>query len=173
MPLRPYGDKRPALGKNVYVDESALVIGDVQLGDGVTVWPGAVLRADDDRIVIGRGSAVMDMAFAEAPQGRPVTVGEGSILSHAVRLHGCSIGRGVLVGVGAIVLDESIVGDGSVVAAGTLITPGSNIPDGSVVMGSPGKVTGKVSESNRAWLVKELQALSKKADVYGRGRRTP
>jgi len=169
MTLRPYGDKKPALGRNVYVDDGAIVIGDVLLEDGVTVWPGAVLRGDDDRIVIGRGSAVMDMAFAEAPKDRPVTVGEGSILSHSVRLHGCSIGSGVLVGIGAIVLDGTVVGDGSVVAAGTLITPGSKIPDGSVVMGSPGKVTGRTSESSRAWLVKELEALSRKAAVYRRG----
>jgi carbonic anhydrase/acetyltransferase-like protein (isoleucine patch superfamily) len=170
MTLRGYGDKKPVLGRNVYIDEDALVIGDVHLADDVTVWPGVVLRGDDDKVVIGRGSAVMDMGFAEAPKDRPVTVGEGSILSHAVRLHGCSIGGSVLVGIGAIVLDEATVGDGSVVAAGTLITPGTHIPPGSIVMGSPGKVTGRTAASNQAWLEVELASLKRKAETY-RGRR--
>lgn len=167
MTLRAYGDKKPVLGRGVYVDEDSLVIGDVHLEDGVTVWPGAVLRGDDDRVVIGKGSAVMDMAFAEAPRGKPVMVGQGSLVSHAARLHGCSIGNGVLVGIGAIVLDGASVEDGAVVAAGSLVVPGMRVPSSSVVMGSPGKVTSPVTPDNRAWLEGELASLRKKAGTYG------
>jgi len=92
MVLRSYGDKSPTLGSEVYVDESAVVIGEVFLRDRSSVWPGAVLRADDDVVEIGRGSAMMDMSFAEAPKGRSVIVGDGCIVSHSARLHGCRVG---------------------------------------------------------------------------------
>jgi len=166
MALRSYGHKRPELGRNVFVDESAQVIGDVRLGEESSVWPGAVIRADDDFVSIGDGTAVMDLAFVEAPEGRPVEVGSGCIVSHGASLHGCLIGSGVLVGVGAIVLDTAHVGDGCVIASGTLVSPGTVIPPASVVMGMPGKVVRSVEPSAADNLARELDTIRRKAREY-------
>lgn len=166
MALRSYGGKRPELGRDVFVDESAQVIGDVKLEDESSVWPGAVIRADDESVRIGKGTAVMDLAFVEAPAGRPVEVGSGCIVSHGARLHGCAIGAGVLVGIGAIVLDGADVGDGCVIASGALVTPGTVVPPASVVMGMPGKVIRQAEPSARDDLAGELDTVRRKAIVY-------
>jgi len=166
MVLRKVGDKCPRLGKSAYVDESAQVIGEVVLNDEASVWPLAVLRADDDRIDVGMRSAVLDAAFAEAPRGRPVTIGRECIVSHAARLHGCAVGNNVLVGIGAIILDNASIGEGSVIAAGTLITPGTKIPPSSFVMGAPGKVVRGTSDSDSIYLRSEIKVLIEKAKRY-------
>jgi carbonic anhydrase/acetyltransferase-like protein (isoleucine patch superfamily) len=166
MVLREAGGKRPALGDGVYVDESAVVIGDVRLGGGASVWPAAVVRADDDRVEVGKGSAVLDMAFIEAPRGRPVTIGEGCLVSHCARLHGCTLGRSVLVGIGAIVLDGARVGDGAVVAAGSLVPPGAEVQPRTVVMGVPAKASRSVGPTDLETLRSELETLRAKAALY-------
>jgi carbonic anhydrase/acetyltransferase-like protein (isoleucine patch superfamily) len=166
MVLRNFGEKKPSVSSKAYVDEAAVVIGDVRLLEGVTVWPGAILRADDDSVEIGRGSAVMDMAFAEAPRGRPIKVGEGCIISHSARLHGCTISNSALVGIGAIVLDGASVGEGAIVGAGALVTPGTKVPSGTVVLGSPAKIARKATEADIAWLKKELAAVARKVAIY-------
>jgi carbonic anhydrase/acetyltransferase-like protein (isoleucine patch superfamily) len=166
MALRSFGDKRPILGSDVYVDEAATVIGEVHLHDGSSIWPGAVIRADDASVDIGRGSAMMDLSFAEAPKGRPVVVWDGCIVSHGARLHGCSIGNDSLVGLGAIILDGAMVGACSVVAAGTLIPPGTKIPQESFVMGTPAKIVRQTNASDLTWLHDELKLIAAKAKIY-------
>lgn len=166
MVLRNFGDKKPLLGVDVYVDEGATIIGEVHLHDGSSVWPGVVIRADDAPIDIGRGTAVMDMAFAEAPKGRPVAVGDKCIISHGAMLHGCTVGDESLVGIGAIVLDGAQIGARSVVAAGTLIPPGTRIPQGSFVIGTPGKIIRQTNPSDLTWLREELRAIAAKTTVH-------
>jgi carbonic anhydrase/acetyltransferase-like protein (isoleucine patch superfamily) len=166
MVLRNFGDKKPILGSDVYVDEAATVIGDVHLHDGSSIWPGAVIRADDASVDIGRGTAMMDLSFAEAPKGRPVVVGDGCIVSHGARLHGCSIGNDTLVGLGAMILDGAMVGACSVVAAGTLVPPGTKIPQESFVMGTPAKIVRQTNASDLTWLHDELKMISAKAKIY-------
>ncbi|MGQ9588266.1 MAG: gamma carbonic anhydrase family protein [Thermoplasmata archaeon] len=166
MALRKFGEKMPLLGKDVYVDESAQVIGDVHLMERSSVWPLAVLRGDDDKVEIGRGSAMMDMSFAEAPKGRPVVVGDGCIVSHTARLHGCSISRDTMVGIGSIVLDNATIGEACVIAAGSLVPPGTKIPARSFVMGVPGKIVRQTSSSEVSHLKDELRALAAKIAKY-------
>jgi len=166
MVLRSFGNLRPTLGSDVYVDEAAAVIGDVHLHDGSSIWPGAIIRADDARVDIGRRSAMMDQSFAEAPKGRPVVVGDGCIVSHGARLHGCSIGDETLVGLGAMVLDGAVVGACSVVAAGTLVPPGTRIPQESFVMGTPAKIIRQTNSSDLTWLHDELKLIAAKAKIY-------
>ncbi len=166
MVLRNFGEKKPSLGSGVYVDEAAVVIGDVRLKDRCSIWPGAVLRADDDYVEIGRGSAILDLGFAEAPRGRPVVVGDKCIVSHGARLHGCRIAAECIVGVGAIILDNATVGERSIVAAGSLIPPGTRIPAESFVMGAPAKVVRGTSSADTATLNDELKALAAKASIY-------
>lgn len=168
MVVRSIGDKKPKIGLDVYVDDAAVVIGDVILQDRSSVWPGAVLRADDDRIEIGRGSAVMDVAFVESPRGRPVVVGDSCIVSHGARLHGCLVGSESLIGIGAILLDGVTLGERSVVAAGSLLPPGTRVPPESFVIGVPGKVTRNTSQADHKWLREELHMLHEKAARYAR-----
>lgn len=169
MAIRSFGEKVPRIGMGVYVDEAASVIGDVQLHDGVSVWPGAVIRGDDARVEIGKGSAVMDQAFIEGPSGRPVVVAEGCLISHGTRLHGCVVKEGCLVGIGAIVLDKACVGANSVIAAGALVAPGMDIPPGSIVMGSPGKVSKPAGQEDREYIKRELDRVAQKARIYAAG----
>ncbi|MBN1678555.1 MAG: gamma carbonic anhydrase family protein [Candidatus Thermoplasmatota archaeon] len=166
MVLRSFGDKRPSTSKDVYVDEAAVVIGDVTLHERASVWPGAVIRADDDSVVVGRGSAVLDLAMIEAPRGRPVTVGDGCIVSHGARLHGCSVGNDSTIGIAAVILDGATIGEKSVVAAGSLVPPGAKIPSGSFVLGVPGRITRQTSQNDLARLREELRALADKATKY-------
>lgn len=166
MVLRNFGNKCPSIGTGVFVDESAVVIGEVVLKDHSSVWPGAVLRADDDMVEIGRGSAMMDLSFAEAPKGRAVIVGDGCIVSHAARLHGCRVGDETLVGIGALVLDGAEIGQRSVIAAGCLVPPGTKIPTESFVMGLPARVVRQTTSKDSDWLREELKLLAAKAAKY-------
>lgn len=108
----------------------------------------------------------MDMAFLEAPKGRPVKVGRGCLVSHGARLHGCVVEDGVLVGIGAIVLDGASIGAGSVVAAGTLVPPGKTVPANSVLAGVPAAVTRSAGDADADKLVVELRAIAEKARRY-------
>jgi carbonic anhydrase/acetyltransferase-like protein (isoleucine patch superfamily) len=170
MALRDVGGKRPSIDQGAYVDESALLIGQVTLRRGASVWPCALLRADDDAVEVGEGSAIMDMAFLEAPKGRPVSVGSGCLISHGARLHGCVVGDGVLVGIGAIVLDGARVGDGSIIAAGSLVPPGKEIPPRSVATGVPVAIARATTDADIQAVKAELGAVCEKARRYSGGR---
>ncbi|HIJ17954.1 MAG TPA: gamma carbonic anhydrase family protein [Thermoplasmata archaeon] len=169
MALRNIGGRRPTIGDDVYVDESALLIGDVVLRGRASVWPCALLRADDDTVEVGEGSAVMDMAFLEAPKGRPVKIGRDCLVSHGARLHGCVVEDGVLIGIGAIVLDRAVIGKGSIVAAGSVVPPGREIPPGSVAAGAPAVVTRQTSSADADLVAAELDAIRTKARGYSEG----
>jgi carbonic anhydrase/acetyltransferase-like protein (isoleucine patch superfamily) len=166
MHIRRIGDKAPSIGKDVYIDPTAVLIGDVVVRDGASVWPCALLRADDERVEVGAGSAVMDMAFAEAPGGHPVTVGDACLISHGARLHGCAVDKACLVGVGAIVLDGARIGEGSIVAAGSVVTPGTQVRPGSVVAGVPAKVLRQSTEEETLLIARELDMVKAKAIRY-------
>ena len=166
MSIRSYEDKTPKIDPEAYVDRDAIVIGEVSLGGGTSVWPGAVLRADDDIIEVGEGSAIMDMAFLEAPKGRPLRVGRGCLVSHCARLHGCTVEEGCLIGIGATVLDGAVVGRGSVVAAGSLVTPGTRFGPESVVMGAPAERRRAATSEDAERLRHDLEATRRKSHSY-------
>ncbi|MBW1712722.1 MAG: gamma carbonic anhydrase family protein, partial [Deltaproteobacteria bacterium] len=109
MSLRPvltsFGDHSPAVAPEAYVDPWARLIGRVEVKSEASVWPGAVLRADEEMIVIGQGSAILDLCLLEAPRSKPVIVAPGALISHQATLHGARVKEGALVGIGAIVLD--------------------------------------------------------------------
>ncbi len=168
MVLRDIGGKRPTIGDDAYVDESALLIGNVVLRARASVWPCALLRADDDMVEVGEGSAVMDMAFLEAPKGRPVRIGKDCLISHGARLHGCVVEDGVLIGIGAIVLDRAVIGKGSIVAAGSVVPPGREISPGSVAAGVPAAVTRKTSGADAEHVRAELDTVRAKAERYSK-----
>lgn len=146
MSTHPYLGAHPALGAGVYIHPTALVIGDVTLGDDVSVWPLAVVRGDVNHIRIGARSNVQDGSVLHVSrpypgndQGWPLILGEDVVIGHKVVIHGCTIGNRVLVGIGAIVLDGVIVEDDVVVGAGSVVTPGKRLESRGLYVGNPAR----------------------------------
>ncbi len=137
MPVYRLGDATPQIDPSAWIADSATVIGRVTLGAGCSVWPGAVLRADNEPIVIGARSNIQEGAVLHTDPGRPLTLGENVTVGHQVMLHGCTVGDGSLIGIQAVVLNGAIIGRGSLVGAGALVTEDKVFPDGSLIIGAP------------------------------------
>ena len=146
--------KTPHIAPTAFVAHNATVAGDVTLGEQVSVFFGAVLRAEHDTITVGDGTNVQDCCVFHCDEGYPVSVGKNCTIGHGAIIHGCTIGDNTLIGMGAIVLNGAKIGDNCIIGAGALVTGGTVIPDGSLVVGSPAKVKRPVTEaeieSNRA-----------------------
>ena len=158
----------PIIGPDVWVDPTARLIGRVELDAGASVWPGAVLRADEERIVIGKQSAVLDLCLLESPAGRPVIVGDGALISHKACLHGARVDAGALIGIGAIVLDGAVVRSGALVGAGAIVTPGTVVEEGMLVLGQPAKPVRRLSQEEIAKIKDQVAELVAKAVEYRR-----
>ncbi|WP_374276111.1 gamma carbonic anhydrase family protein [Brevundimonas sp.] len=140
MAVYDLAEKRPALDADSWAAPGAVVLGDVTLKAGASVWYGAVLRGDNDPIVIGRNTNIQDGAVCHTDLGEPLIVGDNVTVGHQAMLHGCTIGENSLIGIGAIVLGRAMIGRNCLIGAGALIPEGKVIPDGSLVMGQPGRV---------------------------------
>jgi carbonic anhydrase/acetyltransferase-like protein (isoleucine patch superfamily) len=139
--LRSYRGVRPRVHESAYVDDSAQVIGDVEIGAEASIWMNAVVRGDVHWIRIGARTNVQDGTVVHVMhRTHPTTIGSDVTIGHAAVIHGCTLADRVLVGMGAILLNGVRVGDDSIVAAGTLLAEGTVVPPRSLVMGSPGKV---------------------------------
>ena len=148
--IRPFSGTLPKVAVSAYVDPSAQVIGDVEIGERSSVWPNATLRGDVHSIRIGDDSNVQDNSVLHVDYGDfPLHIGNRVTCGHSVVLHGCTIEDDCLIGIGAIILNGAVIGKGSVIAAGALISEGAQIPPGSLVMGVPGKVRREVNEEER------------------------
>ncbi|MFN3721159.1 MAG: gamma carbonic anhydrase family protein [Rhizobium rhizophilum] len=142
MPIYRLGDRVPTLpaAGTYWIAPSAQVIGDVQLGKDVGIWFGAVLRGDNDPIVIGAGTNIQDGVIVHTDPGKGVTIGEGCTIGHHAIIHGCTIGNNSLIGMGATVLNGARIGDNCLVGANALVTEGKTFPDNSLIVGSPARV---------------------------------
>ena len=129
----------PADG-NYFIADTATVIGKVRLLSGASVWFGAVLRGDNEWIEIGENSNVQDNSTCHTDLGFPLTIGKNCTIGHNVILHGCTIGDGVLVGMGSIIMNGARIGGGSIVGAGSVITEGKQFPEHSLIIGAPARV---------------------------------
>ena len=156
-------------GNALFIAGNATVLGSVSLGDGVSIWFGAVIRADKDRIAIGDGSNVQDNAVLHTSSGHPVLLGKDVSVGHGAILHGCTIHDRVLVGMGAIVLNGAEVGEGSILGAGTVVTEGATVPAGSVVVGIPGKVICQATDEQKAHIVDNALNYRELAGRYRNG----
>ena len=154
MPLYSLDDFVPEVPEDgrYWVAPDASVIGRVVLGEGVGIWFGAVLRGDNEPIVIGADSNLQEHVIVHTDPGFPVTVGLGCTIGHRATLHGCTIGDNSLVGMGATVLNGAVIGNNCLIGAGALVTEGKVIPDNSLVMGMPGKVVRTLDEGAIAGL---------------------
>ena len=138
--------KKPECHGDHWIAESADVIGNVILGDQVSIWFNAVLRGDNDPIIVGRASNIQDGSVLHTDIGSPLTIEAGVTVGHKVMLHGCTIGKNSLIGINSVVLNGARVGKNCLVGANSLIPEGKDIPDGSLVMGSPAKVIRQLDE---------------------------
>lgn len=158
--LRPYRGVAPRVHPTAFVDSSAQVIGDVEIGDESSVWMCAVVRGDVNIVRVGRRTNIQDGAIVHGMLGTHEThIGDNVTIGHAAVIHGCTIEAQCLIGIGAILLNGSRVGTGSIVAAGTLITENMQVPPRSLVVGSPGKV-------KRLLTHKEVDEIQMYADRY-------
>lgn len=140
MAIYQLGDRRPEIHPSAWVADSAQVIGNIHLAENASVWYGAVLRGDNDRISVGRNSNVQDGSVLHIDIGTPLTIGDDVTVGHQVVLHGCSIGDSTLVGIQSVILNGARIGRNSIVGAGSLVTEGKAFPDGVLIVGSPAKV---------------------------------
>jgi carbonic anhydrase/acetyltransferase-like protein (isoleucine patch superfamily) len=141
-------DLQPKIADCAYVHERAVLIGNVVVGDGASVWPNAVLRADIAQINIGAGSNVQDNASIHVDYGKPALIGKNVTIGHNAVVHGAKVGDNTLIGMGAIVM-ECEIGPDCIVGAGALVPAGKIIPAGSLMLGTPAKVVRVLSEEER------------------------
>ncbi|MDD2473165.1 MAG: gamma carbonic anhydrase family protein [Methanoculleus sp.] len=154
------------MGSRVYIAENATVIGDVTLADDVSVWFGAVIRGDRNRIAVGAGSNIQDNAVVHTTPGFPVEIGAEVSVGHGAILHGCTIRDRVLVGMGAVVLNGAVVGEGSIIGAGAVVTEGKEIPPRSLVLGVPGRVVRETTPEQQEGNVRNAHEYIKLAGKY-------
>jgi len=158
--LRPYRGQVPRVHPSAFIDDSAQVIGDVEIGEDSSVWMCVVIRGDVNRIRIGRRSNVQDGTIVHVMKDtHPTAIGDNVTIGHGAVVHGCTIEDKCLVGMGAILLNGVVVGSGSIIAAGTLLPEGTQVPPRSLVMGSPGKVRRTLSDA-------DLDEIQMYADRY-------
>lgn len=164
--LRSYKDLFPKTGERVMIDSSSVVIGDVRLGDDVSIWPLVAIRGDVNYVSIGARSNIQDGSVLHVthkssynPEGNPLVIGENVTVGHKVMLHGCTIGNRVLVGMGSILLDGVIVEDDVMIGAGSLVPQNKRLESGYLYLGSPIKQIRPLKET-------EIEGLKYSANNY-------
>jgi carbonic anhydrase/acetyltransferase-like protein (isoleucine patch superfamily) len=158
--VRSVSGKVPRIHPGAWVDPAALVLGDVELAEGVSIWPFAVVRGDEGQHVrIGRNSNVQDGSVVHVTPELPCHIGEGVTIGHRCVVHACTIGDRVRIGIGAVVLTGAVVEDDAQVAAGAVVAPGKVVPAGTLVMGVPARPVRQMSPA-------ELDDIRRNADEY-------
>jgi carbonic anhydrase/acetyltransferase-like protein (isoleucine patch superfamily) len=159
MTIYQLGEHAPEIDASAFVAENATVIGKVTLQANSSVWFGATIRGDNERITIGENSNVQEGTVMHTDMGYPLTVGKDVTIGHQAMLHGCTIGDGSLIGIQAVVLNGARIGKGCLVGAGALVTEGKEFPDNSLIVGAPAKVV-------RQLTAEDVARLKGSADSY-------
>lgn len=157
--LLPFQGCRPRTGRNVYVAPNATVVGRVKLGDGASVWFGAVLRGDVDSITIGPETNIQDLCVVHCDAEVPTLVGGRVTVGHRAILHGCTVDDECVIGMGAVVQNRARVGSHSIVAAGSVVREGFEVPAGTLVAGVPARVKRELTDA-------EIEYIGELADIY-------
>jgi len=159
MALRAFKGKQPRVGERNYIDESAVVIGDVSFADDVSVWPMVVIRGDVAPISIGKGTNIQDGSVLHvshagkyAPKAAPLTIGKGVTVGHKAVVHACTVGDYCLVGIGAIIMDNAVLEDHVMLGAGSLVPSGKVLESGYLYLGSPAKKIRELKAEEREFL---------------------
>ncbi len=160
----------PEISDKAFVAPTAVVIGDVKIEGGASVWFGAVLRGDIDKIRIGKNTSIQDNTVIHVTGGKyPTLVGNNVIVGHGCILHGCVIEDGALIGMGAVIMDNAKIGKNSIIAAGSVVVPGTVVPENSVYAGIPAKFKREVKPNDLSEMKRILANYSKVTDNYING----
>ena len=149
-----------------YIADTAAVIGSVIIKSGVSIWFGAVVRADNDIISIGKGTNIQDCCVLHTDKGLPLRIGDNVTVGHGAVLHGCMIGDNTLVGINSTVLNNSIIGENCIIGAGALVPEGMVVPAGSVVLGVPGRISRKITPEEIAEISRGTLHYIEKINQY-------
>jgi len=163
------GGKRPRVHPDAYIAPTAVLIGDVEIEAGASVWFGAVLRGDESKISVARGANVQDNVVIHCAENLPTLIEEDVTIGHSAQLEGCVVERGALVGMGATMLQRSRLGAGSMLAAGAVLAEGEQIPAGHLAAGVPAKVKKPLAGSSNSWVATSAQHYQKRAVRYRAG----
>ncbi len=171
--IRTYQELSPKIGERVFVDHSAVVLGDVVIGTDSSVWPLVVIRGDMHSIRIGARTSVQDATVLHIthasdfnPGGFPLIIGDDVTIGHQAMLHGCTVGNRVLVGMKAMIMDGAVVEDEVIIGAGSMVTPGKRLESGYVYMGSPAKKIRPITDQERAFFTYSAANYVRLKDKY-------
>ena len=173
MAIRPYKGILPKFGARVYVDESAAIIGDVQIGDDTSIWPMCSVRGDVNFIRVGARTNIQDNSvlhgthrYPELPEGWSCVVGDDVTIGHQCVIHSCTVGNRCLIGMGSIILDGAVLHDGVLLGAGSLVTEGKELEGGYLWLGRPAKKVRALTEQEMAWFKYSAKHYVKLKDDY-------
>ncbi len=167
MAIFELGERRPRFnGNHHYVAHDATLVGDVTLENEANIWFQVVVRAENDRIVIGEGTNVQDGSVLHVDPGFPMALGRHVTIGHKVMLHGCTVGDGALVGINSVVMNGARIGAGALIGANTLVAEGKEIPEGVLVLGSPGKVVRELKAEERSRLLQIAHGYVERSRLY-------
>lgn len=171
--IRSFHEKQPVIGERVYLDNSAVIVGEVSIGDDSSVWPMVVARGDVNKISIGQRTNVQDGTVLHVtrrspnnPAGHPLTIGNEVTVGHHCMLHGCQLGNRILVGMSAVIMDDVVVEDDVIIGANSLVPPGKRLKSGYLYVGSPIEQKRPLNESERNFLSQSAQNYVDLKDDY-------
>ncbi len=166
MTIYSFGSLRPSIHPEAYVSSHAVVIGDVEISAGASIWPGVIIRGDNEKIVIGSNSNIQDGAVIHADPGYPVVIGANVSVGHAAMLHGCQIDSSSLVGVQAVILNGAVIGQRCLVGACSLVPQGKSFVDSALILGSPAKALRALTEEDWAFISRNAEEYRERAQRY-------
>ena len=168
MPIYPYSGREPRLGRGVFLAPSAMITGDVEIGDDVSFWFHTAARGDVHWIKIGAGSNIQDGAVLHVSHDtHPLSIGSGVVVGHSAMLHGCTIEDEALVGIGARVLDGAVVERHAQIGAGAIVTPGTRVPSGHLMLGVPARIARPLSDAEKVEIGRIRDRYIALKDTYG------
>lgn len=165
--LISYNNRNPKVDNNAYVNLHSIIIGRVIIGKNCSIWPGSILCAFDQEILLNQGVLVLNKAVILATEKNPVEVDTGTFVSQSATLQGCKIGKNVLIGRGAKVLEGAVIGDGAMLYPDTVVLTGEEIPEGSLVSEVPSKVIREVTEEETQAVQEQYEKLREMAKEFG------
>lgn len=166
MAIYQLGPDVPHIPASAYVAAEATIIGRVRLGERASVWPGAVLRGDDDTIEIGDETNIQDGAVLHVDPGLPMRIGRGVTIGHLAMLHGCTVGDGALIGIASVIYNKAVIGKGCIVGIGAIVTEGKIFPDRSLIVGAPARLVRELADHDVAGLKSNIDAYTARGDDY-------
>lgn len=166
MAIYQLGDLVPSIHPDAYISPEATIIGNVTIGAFSSVWPGVVIRGDNDSITIGAGTSIQEGTVLHIDEGCPLKIGDNVTIGHQAMLHGCTIEDGALIGIQAVVLNNAVIGKSCLVGAGAVVTEGKEFPPESLIIGAPAKVARELSPENIARLKMSAEHYIERASIF-------